>query len=125
MRFRAEQRLRRQPDFKSVRERGRRHDCGAFVLWVLHRASDADKPVPPGARVGVVASRAAVGNAIQRNRAKRRMRSLFRLHQAALPAGVDLLIVARSALNRLEYAELDRKFSEACRKLFPAASLDV
>lgn len=125
MRFRAEQRLRRQPDFKSVRERGRRHDCGAFVLWTLRRNSESDKPVPPGPRVGVVASRVAVGNAVQRNRAKRRMRTLFRLHQAMLPADVDLLIVARSALNRLEYAELDRKFSEACRKLFPPVSVDV
>ena len=125
MRFRAEQRLRRQVDFKSVRERGRRFDCGAFTLWFLRRDPVAVLPAPEGPRVGVVASRSAVGNAVQRNRAKRRMRSLFRHHQDVVPPGVDVLIVARAALNRLEYVELDRRFVDACRRLFPSASTDV
>lgn len=123
MQFRAEQRLRRQPDFRHVRERGRRHDCGAFSLWVVRRASGSDAYAGP--RVGVVASRVAVGDAVRRNRAKRRMRELFRRHQTLVPPGHDLLIVARSALNRLEYAEIERRFVDACRKLFPATSFDA
>ncbi len=128
MRFRAEQRLRRQGDFTHLRTRGRRCDCGIFTLWTATRAALPDPlprafvPVPPEPRVGVVASRAAVGNAIQRNRAKRRMRELFRKHQALVPDGYDLLIVARAALNRLEYAEIEGKFVNACRKVFPATS---
>ncbi len=66
-----------------------------------------------------MASRAAVGSAVQRNRAKRRLREVFRQHQDKLPAGVDLLMVARSALNQLEYSEIERKFINACAKLFP------
>jgi ribonuclease P protein component len=123
MQFRAEQRLRRQPDFRQVRERGRRHDCGAFSLWAIRRPPDADAFAGP--RVGVVASRAAVGDAVRRNRAKRRMRELFRHHQQLVPPGHDLLIVARSALNRLEYAEIERRFVDACRKLFPSTSFDA
>jgi len=128
MRFRAEQRLRRQGDFTHLRTRGRRCDCGVFTLWTAPRATPPDPlpktwvPNPPGARVGVVASRAAVGNAVQRARAKRRMRELFRKHQALIPPEHDLLIVARAALNRLEYAEIERKFVDACRKVFPSAS---
>lgn len=125
MQFSAEQRLRRQPDFRYVREKGRRLDCGAFSLWAIRRSLSADSQAFSGGRVGVVASRVAVGNAVQRNRAKRRMRDLFRRHQKLVPPGHDLLIVARSALNRLEYAEIERRFVDACRKLFPPASFDV
>ncbi len=128
MRFCAEQRLRRQGDFTYLRTRGRRCDCGIFTLWSAPRATPPDPfpktwtPVPPAARVGVVASKAAVGNAVQRARAKRRMRELFRKHQALIPPEHDLLIVARAALNRLEYAEIERKFVDACRKVFPTTA---
>ncbi len=125
MQFSAEQRLRRQPDFRFVRERGRRHDCGAFTLWVVRREASEKPETHAGARVGVVASRVAVGNAVHRNRAKRRMRELFRRHQGLIPPGYDLLIVARSALNRLEYAEIERRFVDACRKVFPPAPVNV
>jgi ribonuclease P protein component len=72
MRFRPEQHLRRQSDFRAVRELGRRVDCGAFTLWWYHRAPAVETakkfPAPPAtkSRVGVVASIAAVGAAVQR-----------------------------------------------------------
>ena len=146
MRFRAEQHLRRQLDFQHVRTHGRRSDCGAFMLWYCRQcppeqtpsvatisgelkqvvtpvktpASVTSKPAP--ARIGVVASRSAVGNSPQRARAKRRLREVFRAHQKLVPSGYDLLLVARSSLNRLEYCEVERRFVEACRKIFPSAS---
>lgn len=131
MRFRAEQRLRRQQDFRTARERGRRIDCGGFTLWYVKRASDvatagattaiSEQPIASTARarVGVVASTASVGNAVRRNRAKRRLRAVFRLHQHLVPGDVDLLLVARNSVNRAQYAELERKFVETCRRLFP------
>ncbi|HEY8990729.1 MAG TPA: ribonuclease P protein component [Luteolibacter sp.] len=156
MRFRAEQHLRRQLDFQHVRTHGRRHDCGAFMLWYARRqaavepskalAKEASKaPLPPPAssvavdenkkiapltteasakmvaRLGVVASRSAVGNAVQRARAKRRLREAFRQHQERVPAGFDMLLVARGSLNRLEYREIEQRFADACRKIFPTA----
>jgi len=132
MRYRAEQHLRRALDFQNVRTRGRRFDCGGFVLWFASRPPERVRPdvIPasaPGpipatpARLGVVASRAAVGNAIARARAKRRLRELFRAHQGLVPSGTDLLLVARSSLNGLEYAALEQRFVDACRKLFPPA----
>ena len=119
MRFSAEQHLRRQLDFQHVRTHGRRHDCGAFMLWHARQADEIDTTPPKIARLGVVASRAAVGNAVQRARAKRRLREVFRHHQELVPAGHDILLVARSSLNRLEYREIERKFIDGCRKVFP------
>lgn len=117
MRFRAEQRLRRQNDFQHVRATGRRQDCGGFVLWYAPRPADDPLASLP-ARLGVVASRAAVGNAVSRARAKRRLREVFREHQTLVPAGHDLLLVARGSINRLEYREIERRFEDACRRVF-------
>ncbi|MBS0631556.1 MAG: ribonuclease P protein component [Verrucomicrobia bacterium] len=116
MRFRPEQHLRRQSDFLAVREKGRRLNCGAFLLSYVAR-----EPASAVRRVGFVASTSAVGGAVERNRARRRLRALFRQHQAALPPGIDLVIVARAAVNRLPFAELAQKFTAACRQLAPAA----
>jgi ribonuclease P protein component len=116
MRLRAGQRLRRNADFRAVREQGRRLDCGAFLLtWRRHPADAAPTP----ARVGVVASRAAVGDAVHRNRAKRRLREIFRKHQADVPPGLDLVLTARAALLRLEFSEVEQRFAAACRRLAP------
>lgn len=122
MRFSAEQRVRRQGEFLNLRTNGRRHDCGAFLLVYALPA----RPGPhPAARVGVVASRANVGDAPSRNRAKRRLREVFRHHQHLVPPEYDLLLIARRSINRLEYAAIERKFIDACRKLFPTPSADA
>ncbi len=115
MNLRAGQRLRRNADFLAVREQGRRLDCGAFLLtWAPRPGS-----VPPApARVGVVASRASVGDAVHRNRAKRRLRAIYRKHQALVPPGLDLILTARAAVLRLEFAEVEKKFADVCHKLF-------
>ena len=140
MRFRPEQHVRRQRDFRDAREKGRRFDCGGFTLWYYSRPADSsvsasalntpNAPVSPTTtspvsspidrpRMGVIASTAAVGNAVLRNRAKRRLREVFRQHQPLVPAGYDLLLIARQSLNRLPYAAIEQKFTDACRRLFP------
>jgi ribonuclease P protein component len=116
MHFRPEQHLRRQDDFRSVRAQGCRLDRGAFTLWWRRRGETATTP-PALVRVGVVASTAAVGPAVSRNAAKRRLREVFRRHQELVPAGTDLLLVARASLNRLKFAEAEGRFIEACRQM--------
>ena len=124
MRFRAGQHLRRNADFGAVREQGRRSDCGAFLLtWRVRPSAPAIAtaalPAPTASRVGIVASRAAVGNAVQRNRAKRRLRAIFRKHQQLVPPGLDLVLTARTALLRLEFSDVEQRFVQVCRKLAP------
>lgn len=117
MRFRSEQHLRRQSEIRAVRERGRRVDGGAFVLWWRERAPEEGVPLESGPRVCVVASAAAVGMAVLRNRAKRRLREVFRNHQGLVPPRFDLMLVARSAALRWDFEVLEQKFQEACRRL--------
>jgi ribonuclease P protein component len=107
--------VKRNRDFRAAREEGRRADCGAFLLvWRARSAPDDTAP----ARVGVVASKAAISNrAVLRNRAKRRLREVFRKHQHLVPSGLDLVLTARPAALRLTLPEVEQRFVAACRKL--------
>ena len=120
MNFRAGQHLRRNDDFRAVREQGRRIDCGAFLLTWWKRPAESQAVL---ARVGFVASRASVGNAVHRNLAKRRLREIFRHHQSLVPPGLDLVLTARPALLLMEFAESQQRFAIACRKFAPVAPL--
>ena len=117
MRFRAEQHLRRQHEIRAVREQGRRIDCRAFTLWWKAREAKAGETEAP--RVCVIASTAAVGAAVQRNRAKRRLRELFRQQQHRVPARCDLLLIARAAATECPMPELEQKFADACQRIGP------
>lgn len=121
MRFRPEQHLSRQSDIRVVRERGRRVDCRAFTLWWKRRDTPLEQKLPDTARVCVVASTAAVGGAVRRNRAKRRLREVFRHHQNLVPAGCDLMLIARAAATDRPMTELTQRFAEACGTIPPAA----
>jgi len=63
------------------------------------------------ARVAVIASR-RVGGAVQRNRAKRRLRELIR--DLPLRGEVDLVLVARSRCVDAAFAELGAELVELC-----------
>jgi ribonuclease P protein component len=130
MRFRAEQHLRRPADIRAVREQGQRQECRVFTLWWRRRPEPAAageavpvrpvaarKPIIEGGRVCVIASTAAVGGAVLRNRAKRRLREVFRAHQSAVPAGCDLLLIARKSILSCPAAELSQRFTDACRRI--------
>ena len=58
-------------------------------------------------RVGLTVS-AKLGHAVYRNRLRRRLREIYRLHEQELLPGYDLVIVARSRAMDASYAELER-----------------
>ena len=114
MRLRPGQHLRRQRDIRAVRQQGSRLDCRAFTIWWTASAGGTALP-----RACFVASTQAVGKAVLRNRAKRRMREIFRRHQNLLPRSCDMLLVARSSANQWPLAQLERAFAEACGRITP------
>ncbi|WP_205472971.1 ribonuclease P protein component [Nocardioides sp. SYSU D00038] len=95
----AEHRLTSGAAFGAAVRAGRR--SGSRTL-VVHLAG-ADVPAPP--RVGFVVSK-AVGNAVVRNRVKRRLRHLVAARLGLLPAGSVLVVRANPAAAGASGAEL-------------------
>ncbi|CAN5393341.1 hypothetical protein BH23ACT9_BH23ACT9_17750 [soil metagenome] len=91
------QRLRSSADIREVVSL-RRAAGGPHVIVHARLRADAEPP-----RVAVVAGR-RVGNAVARNRAKRRLRAI--LHDAVLPTGTDLVLSAKSGADEAPYPDL-------------------
>ena len=103
-RFGSERRLRRRAEFQRVFESGFRVH-GRFLTLVAapNRAS--------APRLGIVASR-KLGNAVQRNRAKRLIREIFRQTDNTRP-GLDVVVIPRRELFDAAYASLETDFRSA------------
>ena len=83
---------------------GRRAGNGTLVVH-LARPDSEDPDSESPARIGFVVSR-AVGNAVTRNRVKRRLRQLVRDRAESLPNGSLLVVRALPPAAEASYAEL-------------------
>jgi ribonuclease P protein component len=97
-----EHRLTTGDDFRRATRHGRR--AGSSTL-VVHLWAGEQGGAPP--RVGFVVSK-AVGNAVQRNRVKRRLRHLAREHVSSLPGSAVLVVRALPPSAAASYADLGR-----------------
>lgn len=106
--------MRRSADFQQTVRRGAR---GGRDTLVVHLTTTTD-PGPPV--VGLVVSR-AVGNAVTRNRVKRRLRALVAARVDALPPGGLVVVRAQAAAAAATSGELgrdlDSAFATATRRL--------
>jgi len=69
-----------------------------------------------GNRIGFTVSN-KLGNAVKRNRVRRRLREIYRLHEPQFLRGTDLVIVARARAVTASYLQLESALLFACRKL--------
>ena len=107
------ERLRRRTQFRAAAQ-GARAPAGAFVLQARRRG-DAG-----AVRVGFTVSR-QVGNAVERNRVRRRLRELVRLAPAAaLAAGHDYVLIGRRAALHAPFAEMASQFDAALARVHAA-----
>jgi ribonuclease P protein component len=100
-------RLRDARDFRRVNRTGVRRAGPHFVAVV---APSGPKPVV-SPRLGLAVSR-RVGNAVARNRVKRRVREWFRRERASLPPSTDWVVIARAGAAELDAQEVARELSE-------------
>lgn len=87
---------------------------GSRLLVVHARRTDARQAQPP--RVGVVVSK-AVGNAVVRNRVKRRLRAQVAPLLATVPPGTDLVLRANPAAAGAASREIGEALARALETL--------
>ncbi|MEU5154762.1 ribonuclease P protein component [Glycomyces sp. NPDC021274] len=119
----ADARIRRSQDFGSALKRGRRAARGGVVVhWAPLTAPTEDTaaqpPTPPAAdanrtaRAGFVVSK-AVGNAVARNKVKRRLRHAVAAELPHWPPGTDVVVRATPRAAERDFAQLQRDLAEA------------
>ena len=104
------QRLRQRSEFLAAAT-GAKAPVTGFVLQALDRREDG--PV----RVGFTVSK-KVGNAVERNRVRRRLREVVRL-SAALPeqAGHDYVLIGRRAALAIPFERIAAEFAGALKRV--------
>lgn len=104
-------RVRTDKRFQEIRRQGRSFVNHLLVLCVL--SNDL-----PYTRFGFTVN-SRIGNAVQRNRIKRRLREIMRLQQDSLQPGWDILLIARQPIRNADYHEMET----ACARLLRRAQL--
>ena len=108
------ERLKRRSDFRAVAQAsggGARAHASGFVLQARARENAG----PP--RVGFTVSK-QVGNAVERNRVRRRLRELIRLAPpAALSASHDYVLIGRRAALKVAFDAMMKELGGALRRI--------
>jgi ribonuclease P protein component len=105
------ERLKKRSEFLAVSKTGEKWVTPAFIIQIHERATEGPF------RYGITASR-KVGGAIERNRAKRRLRVLIR---NILPPigrlGTDYVFIARQEILKRDFGLMEQELQSALTKL--------
>jgi ribonuclease P protein component len=95
-------RILKRDRFRRVYEHGRKVQFRYFTAFILAKQDN-------GVRIGVTATR-KIGNAVERNRARRLVREAFRKNKWLAPDGVDIVINVKRPLVEAHYRDLESEF---------------
>jgi len=108
MRFRREQRIRRRAEYQQIYDRGTRIRSRFSTVFILPN----DKGIT---RLGIAATR-KLGGAVERNRAKRLIREVFRRN--AIAQGFDVVIIPKRELLDASLTVLEADYRSILERRF-------
>lgn len=100
--------LRKQTDFDRLYKKGKSVGDKYVVVIYLRNGLDVT-------RTSFLASK-KVGNSVKRNRARRLMRESFRGFSSCIPAGYDIVIIARNTITGKKFSDVDDSLRHAMRR---------
>ena len=104
--------LKASSDFQRISRSGKRWTFPSFIMQAL-KQEGAEAPF----RLGLTVSR-KVGNAVTRNRAKRRLREIVRLY--ATPeklTGWDIVLIGRASASERDFELMRQDFMQGLKSL--------
>lgn len=101
--------VKKNHEFRRLYRKGRSAVNGYLVLYVRPNRLGHN-------RLGVTVS-TKLGKAVVRNRVRRRLREIWRLNDAALLQGYDMILVARGRCVRGRYRDIERAYLHAAAEL--------
>ena len=101
--------VKKNKEIQAIYRGGKSYVTRYFILYLFHTH---DVPI----RVAVAAGK-KLGNAVIRNRVKRRLREIFRQNQSELTGSGRVLIVGRKPMLGAQYHDIEKAFWSICRKI--------
>ena len=101
--------LKQDHEFRRLYSKGKSAVSPYFAIY----CRKTNRPIN---RLGITTG-VKLGNAVKRNRARRRIRELYRTNEKRFLSGYDLVVVARTRVIYGRYGELEQSFLQLMRKL--------
>ena len=98
-------RLREKSLYKKVFAQGRSFSGRYVVIYITEGPS----------KFGFIASK-KVGNSVIRNRAKRLMREVIRLHLLEIKSNIQIICIARASIKGVSYSQVENTFIQTLKK---------
>ena len=95
--------------FRRLYSKGKSCANGYLVIYCRKNGSKEN-------RIGLTVS-AKLGHAVVRNKLRRRLREIYRLHEQEFLPGWDLVVVARSRAVDASYQKLEKSYLHLAKKL--------
>jgi len=102
-------RLKKRKDFSHVFGIGRSTAGRLMVVYTAPREATT-------VRIGFSAGK-KLGNAVIRNRVRRRLKEMVRKVLPYLQGGRDLVVIARAGAVKATWPELEKEFQQICRRI--------
>ena len=101
--------LKKNHEFRRLYSKGKSAATATLAVYCRKTGRDSN-------RIGYTVSN-KIGNAVTRNRIRRRLREIYRLHEGEVQRGYDVVIVARHRAAEADYHRLERDLTRAFSSL--------